>query len=391
MFVDETAEQKALRVELRAYFAKLITPEVLAATRDVESGAMYHRLIRQMGKDGWLGIGWPKEYGGQGRAASEQVIFFEEALLAGAPIPFVTLNTVGPAIMALGSDEHKKKFLPGILRGEVHFAIGYSEPEAGTDLAALTTTAARDGDDYVINGTKCFTSGAEGADYIWLAARTDPAAPKHKGLTIFIVDTKQPGFSVSPIHTVGGVRTNMTYYDNVRVPASMVVGTVNGGWRLITAQLNHERIGLAAFGVKALGLYNDTLAWARASLTEDGRPVIEQPWVQIALAEAYCRLKAMRVMNARMTWELEQGRLDPARASAAKVYGTECVIEVYRLLLGVVGPVGAIEADSPGAILNGGLERQYRACQINTFGGGVNEIQREIVAMLGLGMPRVPR
>lgn len=391
MFVDETAEQKALRVELRAYFAKLITPEVLAATRDAESGAMYHRLIRQMGKDGWLGIGWPKEYGGQGRAASEQVIFFEEALLAGAPIPFVTLNTVGPAIMALGSDEHKKKFLPGILSGEIHFAIGYSEPEAGTDLAALTTTAARDGDDYVINGTKCFTSGAEGADYIWLAARTDPEAPKHKGLTIFIVDTKQPGFSVSPIHTVGGVRTNMTYYDNVRVPASMVVGTVNGGWRLITAQLNHERIGLAAFGVKALGLYNDTLAWARASLTEDGRPVIEQPWVQMALAEAYCRLKAMRVMNARMAWELEQGRLDPARASAAKVYGTECVIEVYRLLLGVVGPVGAIEADSPGAILNGGLERQYRACQINTFGGGVNEIQREIVAMLGLGMPRVPR
>jgi alkylation response protein AidB-like acyl-CoA dehydrogenase len=391
MFVDETAEQKALRAELRAYFAKLMTPEVLAATRDAESGAMYHRLIRQMGKDGWLGIGWPKAYGGQGRAASEQVIFFEEALLAGAPIPFVTLNTVGPAIMALGSDEHKKKFLPGILSGEIHFAIGYSEPEAGTDLAALTTTAARDGDDYVINGTKCFTSGAEGADYVWLAARTDPEAPKHKGLTIFIVDTKQPGFSVSPIHTVGGVRTNMTYYDNVRVPASMVVGTVNGGWRLITAQLNHERIGLAAFGVKALGLYNETLAWARASLTADGRPVIEQPWVQMSLAEAYCRLKAMRVMNARMAWELEQGRLDPARASAAKVYGTECVIEVYRLLLGVVGPAGAIEADSPGAILNGGLERQYRACQINTFGGGVNEIQREIVAMLGLGMPRVPR
>ncbi|MFI5394071.1 MAG: acyl-CoA dehydrogenase family protein [Candidatus Binatia bacterium] len=391
MFVDETAEQKALRAELRAYFATLMTPEVLAATRDVESGAIYHRLIRQMGKDGWLGIGWPKEYGGQGRAASEQVIFFEEALLASAPIPFVTLNTVGPAIMALGSDEHKKKFLPGILSGEIHFAIGYSEPEAGTDLAALTTTAVRDGDDYVINGTKCFTSGAEGADYIWLAARTDPDAPKHKGLTIFIVDTKQPGFSLAPIHTVGGVRTNMTYYDNVRVPASMVVGTVNGGWRLITAQLNHERIGLAAFGVKALGLYNDTLAWVRASLSEDGRPVIEQPWVQMSLAEVYCRLKAMRVMNARMAWELEQGQLDPARASAAKVYGTECVIEVYRLLLGVVGPVGAIEADSPGAILNGGLERQYRACQINTFGGGVNEIQREIVAMLGLGMPRVPR
>jgi len=391
MFVDETPEQKALRAELRAYFATLITPEVRAATRHVESGEVYHRLIRQMGKDGWLGIGWPREYGGQGRSAGEQLIFFEEALLAGAPIPFVTLNTVGPALMTLGSDAHKQMFLPGILSGEIHFAIGYSEPEAGTDLASLTTTAVRDGDDYVVNGTKCFTSGAEGADYIWLAARTDPDAPKHKGLTILIVDTKLPGFSVSPIHTVGGMRTNMTYYDNVRVPVSMTVGAVNGGWRLITAQLNHERVALAAFGVKALGLYNDVLGWARENLAEDGRPVIEQPWVQLALAEAYCRLKAMRVMNARMAWELEQGEVDPARASAAKVYGTECVIEVYRLLTGVVGPAAAIQEGFPGAVLSGELERQYRLCQINTFGGGVNEIQREIVSMLGLGMPRVPR
>ncbi|HEX7409345.1 MAG TPA: acyl-CoA dehydrogenase family protein [Candidatus Binatia bacterium] len=192
MFVDETQGQKALRAELRASFTKLITPEVFAATRNVESGELYHRLVRQIGRDGWLGIGWPKEYGGRARSATEQLIFLEEAMLAGAPIPVITLNTVGPAIMALGSDEHKKKFLPGILRGEVHFAIGYTEPEAGTDLASLTTTAVRDGDDWIINGTKVFTSGAEGADYIWLAARTDPDAPKHKGLTIFIVATKWP-------------------------------------------------------------------------------------------------------------------------------------------------------------------------------------------------------
>ncbi len=391
MFVDETVEQKALRAELRAYFAALVTPEVRAASRDVESGDLYRRLIRQMGKDGWLGVGWPKEYGGQGRAASDQLIFFEEALMAGAPLPFVKLNTVGPALMALGSAEHKKMFLPGILRGEIHFAIGYSEPEAGTDLAALTTTAVRDGDDYVINGTKCFTSGAEGADYIWLAARTDPEAPKHKGLTIFIVDTKSPGFSVGPIWTVGGMRTNMTYYDNVRVPASLTVGTLNGGWRLITAQLNHERISLAAFGIKAVGLYNAALEAARTRRAENGQPLIDQPWVQMSLAEAYCRLKAMRVLNARMAWELEQGQPDPARASAAKVYGTECVIEVYRLLMQVLGPLAAVRADAPGAVLEGEIERQYRLCQINTFGGGVNEIQREIVAMLGLRMPRVPR
>jgi hypothetical protein len=392
MFVDETTEQRALRSELRAYFAKLMTPEVRAATRDRESGQMFRQVIRQMGRDGWLGIGWPTTYGGQGRSATEQLIFFEEAELAGAPLPFVTLSTVGPALMALGSDVHKQQFLPGILRGDVHFAIGYTEPDAGTDLAALKTSAVRDGDDYVINGTKCFTSGADGADYIWLATRTDPDAPKHKGLTMFIVDTTLPGFSVSPIYTVGGFRTNMTYYDNVRVPASMIVGTLNGGWRLITAQLNHERIGLAAFvGVRARALYNETLAWVRETPAEDGRFLIEQPWVQAALAEAYCRLKVLRVINARIAWELEQGRLDPAQASAAKVYGTQSVIEVYRLLLDVVGPAGAIPFGSPGALFEGGIERQYRACQIDTFGGGVNEIQREIIATFGLGMPRVQR
>lgn len=391
MFVDETREQKALRRELQAYFAKLITPEVRHATQYVESGAAHRQIIRQMGKDGWLGIGWPKEYGGRGRSAAEQLIFFEEAELAGAPLPFVTLNTVGPALMMLGSDAHKQQFLPGILRGEIHFAIGYSEPDAGTDLASLKTTAVRDGDDYIVNGTKSFTSGAEGADYIWLAARTDPNVPKHKGLTIFIVDTKLPGFSVAAIHTVGGIRTNMTYYDNVRVPASMIVGKLHGGWQLVTAQLNHERIGLAAFGIRALGLYNSTLAWVRASVSEEGRPLMEQPWVQMSLAEAYCRLKAMRVLNARMAWEQEQDRVSPAGASAAKVYGTECVLEVYRLLLDVVGPVAGIQQGSPGAVLNGKLEREYRLAQTNTYGGGVNEIQREIVAMMGLGMPRIPR
>jgi len=391
MYVDETAEQKALRLELRAYFDRLITPEVRAATQYVESGDAHNRIVRQMGKDGWLGIGWPKEYGGQGRTETEQLIFFEEAQLAGAPLPFVTLNTVGPALMALGSEAHKQQFLPGILRGEIHFAIGYSEPDAGTDLASLKTTAVRDGDEYVINGTKSFTSAAEGADYIWLAARTDPAAPKHKGITIFIVDTKLPGFSVAAIHTVGGVRTNMTYYDNVRVPPSMIVGKLHGGWQLITAQLNHERIGLAAFCVRGLGLYNDTLAWAQTTLAEDGRPLVELPWVQMSLAEAYCRLKAMRVMNARMAWNLEQRQLNPAAASAAKVYGTEGVLEVYRQLLDVVGPMATIQEGSPGAVLNGRLEREYRLAQTNTYGGGVNEIQRELVAQFGLNMPRVPR
>lgn len=390
MFVENSEEQKVLRGQLREYFAELITPEVRRECHGNESGDTYKRVIRQMGKDGWLGIGWPKEYGGQGRSAGEQLAFFEEAQLAGAPIPFVTLNTVGPALMAHGSEEHKQQFLPKIASGELHFAIGYTEPGAGTDLASLGTTAVQDGDDYIINGTKVFTSGAEGADYVWLAARTDKDAPKHKGITLFMVDTSAPGFSVSPIYTVGDVRTNMTYYENVRVPASMIVGQLNGGWKLMTSQLNHERVGLAAIGVNALGHFQSVLDWAR-EVKENGKRIVDEPWVQTALAEAYSRLEAMKVMNGRMAWELEQEQLNPAFASAIKVYSTETLIQVYRLLLDVVGPNGLIKGGSSGAVIRGDLEEGYRKCQINTFGGGVNEVQRELVAMFGLQMKRADR
>ena len=391
MHVDFTPEQKSLRAELRDYFAKLITPELRPKLRGLETGDLHKQIIRQMGGDGWLGVGWPKEYGGQGRTAVEQMIWFEEARRAGAPIPFVTLNTVGPCLMAAGTEAQKQKFLRGILAGETHFAIGYSEPDAGTDLAALKTSAVRDGDHYVVNGTKIFTSGADAADYVWLAARTDPDAPKHKGITILIVDTSDPGFSAAPIYTVGGGHTCMSYYENVRVPAEMVVGEVNAGWKLITLQLNHERIGLAAFSSYAWKVYDDTLEWARKTEGEDGRPVSERPWVRSCLAEAFARLEAMKVLNWRMAWGLEQGELSPAMASAAKVYSTETVVEVYRLLLEVVGLPGIVKGGDEGAVLRGELESEWRHCQINTFGGGVNEIQRELVAMFGLGMPRPMR
>jgi alkylation response protein AidB-like acyl-CoA dehydrogenase len=391
MHVDYTSDQKALRSELRDYFAKLIPPEVRAQLRSDEGGALQRRIIRQMGADGWLGVGWPREWGGQGRSGIEQQIWFEEARRAGAPVPFVTLNTVGPALIARGSEAQKRRFLPGILAGEIQFAIGYTEPGAGTDLASLETRAERDGDGFVVNGTKIFTSGADQADYVWLACRTDPAAERHRGISILIVDTKLPGFSAAPIHTVGGGRTTMTYYENVRVPADLLVGELHGGWKLVTLQLNHERIGLAAFGAAALERFDEVLAWARATPDETGAPVARKPWVQLALAEAWARLRALEVLNWRIAWELEQGRLDPARASAAKVYSSETLIEVHRLLLDVVGEPGALQADSPGAALRGQLEIDWRACQIQTFGGGVNEIQREIVAMLALGMPRAPR
>ena len=391
MYIDLTPEQKTLRQTLRTYFENLMTPENRRTVRGMEGGKAYRGMIRQIGKDGWLGVGWPKEYGGGGMTMVEQMIFLEEQRRASAPFPFVTVSTVGPALMDFGTEEQKHEFLPRILAGECHFSIGYSEPNAGTDLASLSTAAVKDGKDWVINGTKMFTSGATDTDYIWLAARTDPNAPKHKGITMFIVPANAKGFSASPIHTVGGSATAMSYYENVRVPENSVVGGVNGGWKLITTQLNHERVGLAAFGSACFSRTEKVIDWARSTENADGQQMLDLPWVQHNLAEVFARIEAMKLLNWRMAAALETGFVNPADASAVKVYGTEVVLEVYRLLQEIVGVASLVEGDSPGAQVDGEIELESRLGTINTFGGGVNEIQREIVSMAGLRMPRVPR
>src|SRR5437660_3171265 len=264
MFLDYTTEQRELRQQLRQYFARLLPDDVRAELGGPgEGGPLYRRLVRQLGADGWLGIGWPREHGGQGRPPTDQFIFFDEAQRAGAPVPFVTLNTVGPTLMKFGTEEQKARFLPGILAGEIHFAIGYTEPGAGTDLASLRTSAVRDGDEFVVNGQKVFTSGGHEADFVWLACRTDPAAPKHKGISILIVDTDQPGFKWTPINTVAGGFTSATYYEHVRVPVSMRVGEENGGWKMITTQLNFERVALGPSG-RIFRSLDAVPAWAEA-------------------------------------------------------------------------------------------------------------------------------
>lgn len=275
MQLRETPAQRRLRAELRSYFAGLFPEEVRRRAGEEGVGGQYFRdVVARLGADGWLGIGWPVEYGGRGRSMEDQFIFFDEVQRAGLPFPFVTVNTVGPTLMAQGSPEQKRRFLPGILAGEIVFAIGYTEPAAGTDLASLTTRAVRDGDDWVVDGSKIFTSGANTADYIWLACRTDPEAPKHKGISILIVDTADPGFSWSPIRTVGGMTVTATYYSGVRVPHSYLVGEVNRGWKLMTTQLNHERVGLAALGGRMTALWERVLAWAK----DNG--AIDTPWVR---------------------------------------------------------------------------------------------------------------
>ena len=386
MHLEETPDQLALRAELRDYFAKLLTPEVRHALDfETEGGETFRKAVRQMGSDGWLGIGWPVEYGGQGRPATDQFIFFTEVQRARAPFPFVTLSTVGPMIINHGTEQQKKFFLSGILAGEINCAIGYTEPEAGTDLASLRTRAVLDGDEWLINGNKIYTSGADQADYIWLACRTDPDAPKHKGISIIMVPTSTPGFSCTPIVTVGGVATTASYYADVRVPKDALIGELHGGWRLITGQLNHERVGLAAVSALAFRLWDEVAAWVvEHGLTDVG-------WIQQDLALTYSLLEAQKLLTWRMTAAVAADTLGAADSSSVKVFGTESTVEIYHKLLGIVGAAGYLSPGSPGAVLQGDLERAGRQAQINTFGGGVNEIQREILAMAGLGMKRGAR
>lgn len=389
MYVDLTPEQHALRHTVRDYFQNLMTPELRDQLRGKEGGELYRDTIRQMGRDGWLAVGWPKEHGGQGYGPTEQFIFFEEANIAGAPLPFVTISTVGPALMAYGTEAQKAKFLPGIAAGEIIFAIGYSEPDAGSDLAVLKTTARLEGDTFVVNGNKLWTSGAESADYIWLAARTDPEQLRHKGVSILILDTRAEGFSTTVIPTTSNP-TAATYYDSVRVPRDMLVGELHGGWKLITAQLNHERLGLGAWSDKVVGLFRRVLMWSREA-DENGVKATDKAWVRAGLAQCYARLEAMRLINLRIAADLEHDRMDVALASTTKVYGSESAIEILRVLSSIVGANGLVRGGSPASAMQGELEYEVRASVTLTFGGGTNEIQRELIAQFGLGMPRTQR
>ncbi|MFJ8095025.1 acyl-CoA dehydrogenase family protein [Streptomyces griseofuscus] len=392
MHLDHTPEQQRLRAELRAYFARLVPDNAYARYADPAARKRFYRdTIRTLGADGWLGVGWPEEYGGRGLSAMEQFIFFDEAAQAGVPLPLMALNTVGPTLMKFGTEEQKAYFLPRVLSGEIDFAIGYSEPEAGTDLAALRTRAVRDGDTYLVNGQKIWTTNGDTADWVWLAVRTDPDAPPHRGITMLLVPTSDPGYSCTVINTLASHDTTAGYYENVRVPVSRRVGAENQGWRLITNQLNHERVTLAAHGTMAVRALHDVQHWAARTELADGRRVLDLGWVRRLLARTHTCLEALKLLNWQMVTAVEDGTLTPQDASAVKVYGSEARRDAYAALMEITAAAGPLKEGSAGAVLHGELERGYRSAVIFTFGGGNNEIQREIISWIGLGMPRVRR
>jgi len=391
MHIDFTTEQLELQQRIRSYLEDLITPALRAeldhAGAQEGGGPEFRKALRKMGEDGWIALSWPRELGGGEATPMEQYIFTEEVTRIGFPYPFLTTESIGPVLARHAPPELQETLVKGILQGKLVFAIGYSEPEAGTDLASLKTRAVREGDEWVINGQKIWTSLADYADYIWLAARTDPDEPRHKGISVFVVPTSDKGFSVSPIRTLGDVRTNVTYYQDIRVPANHLIGGLNQGWKLITGQLNRERLSLVNHG--ALNqLYEQVARWAAETPCADGGRLIEKPWVQDNLARVYSGLEALKLVCWKQAWAMTDGSLQMADASVAKVYGTEFFVEAYRLLLEITGEGGVLKAGSAGAPLDGALERRYRTGSILTFGGGTNEVQREIIAAAGLAMPR---
>ncbi len=387
MFIELTPEQRQLQAELRQYFSNLISSDEMKAMEKDRHNEAYRAVIRRMGKDGKLGVGWPKEFGGLGLGPIEQSIFVNEAHRADVPLPAVTLQTVGPVLQQFGTDLQKKKFLPPILAGELHFAIGYSEPEAGTDLASLRTTAVRHGDEYIVNGQKMWTTGGHDADYIWLACRTDPEAVKHKGISILIVDTKDPGFSWTPVILSDGAHhTNATYYNDVRVPADMLVGEENGGWRLITTQLNNERVMLGPAG-RTAGIYDRLHDWA-SKPGGDGVTPIDHQDVKRSLGEIYSMWRVNELLN----WQVAAAgeEINVADAASTKVFGTESIQYIGRLAEEIVGKYGN-PAEPATAELLDWLDSQTKRNLVITFGGGVNEVMREMIAASGLKVPRVPR
>jgi alkylation response protein AidB-like acyl-CoA dehydrogenase len=388
--LELSEEQRAFKAETRSYFEGLVSRDDRLEMMADRHGPAYHRIIKQMGSDGWMGVGWPVEYGGKGMGGIEQQIFANEAARNDVHLPSVTLQTVGPTLQEFGTEEQKARFLGGILTGDVHFAIGYSEADAGTDLASLRTSARREGDEWVVNGQKMWTTGGHAADFIWLAVRTDPDAPKHKGISVLIVDTKDPGYSWTPIITSDGSHhVNATYYNDVQVPVDMLVGEENEGWRLITTQLNHERVMLGPAG-RLEGLRDLVAEWAEDRTDADGRPLLEVPWVRDTLARVTAAFRVNELLNWQVARTGASGREAVADASASKVFASD-EVQVLGLALERVVTAYGDPADPATGLLMHYLDATSKRNLVLTFGGGVNEVQSELISMFGLGLPKVPR
>jgi len=378
----------AFRDEVRAFVAEHVDDDLLEranATGTMHDWDVHHAL----GSRGWIAAGWPVEYGCQGRDPYEMTALKDELRLAGVPQDGIG-NTmiVANTLRHVGTEEQKRRFLPPALAGEYIFALGYSEPDSGSDVAAAKTRATRDGDEWVINGQKMFTTLAHEARYVFLLARTNVDVPKHKGLTMFIVPLDAPGVEIQPVHTLGGERTNITFYTDVRIPDTLRVGQVDGGWEVMTVALTFERGGTGL--TEAHRLWQETVAWARATM-RDGRPVIDDPLVRERLANTAIDNEIAKLFAYRVSWVAAEGGLPGVEGSMHKLWYAERLNAAASELLDMLADDGPLAPGAPGAPVDGLVEHTYRHAPVTTIYGGSSEVQRSIIAERGLGLPRSRR
>ena len=381
-------EAEAFRQEVRAFIERE-WPEEMRRQGYRSSEELYNRereFRRKLGVRGWLALSWPKQYGGQERSALEYYLFHEEMAYAGAPASTTGTGIVAPTLMHFGSEEQRARFLPRIASGEIDFCLGYSEPDAGSDLASLQIRAVEDGDVFVVNGIKRWTSGAHRSEYVWLAARTDPTAPKHRGISLFMVDMKSPGITVKPIWTMGDGRTNETYWEDVRVPRENLVGEKNRGWYYVAAALDFER--LAVFPVGRFRAAFDRLVNAVKTAEYDGWRLRDDPLIRQKIAQISVELEATQMLSYRAVSLVANGAIPNYEASMLKMYGTEAQQRMSHVATQIFGLYSQLREGSPDAVLNGEVERAYRAMVMPTFGAGASELQRGIIATRGMGLPR---
>ncbi len=381
--------ERAWRDEVRAFCHEHVTAAVLDELREIGNegqGPECRRFVLKLRDQGWWGLAWPAEEGGLGRSAIEQWIFVDELESAGGPMLPLTVTSVAPTIMRVGSAAQRQDWLPRIKAAEVEFAIGYSEPEAGTDLAALRTRAVLDGDEWVINGQKMWNTMGHMASHNWLAVRTEPDAPKHKGISMIIVPMDAPGVSVQPIYVWPGLRTNAVFLDNVRVPRDYLIGERGMGFYYAAMALNFERLSIGSIAMTRR-FFRELVAWVR-QVEVDGMPLRANPWVRERLARIAVDIEAARMLGLETAWALDQGRVPASESSMAKIFVSELTQRAADVGCEILGMAGQLHPEEPSGPLRGRLQWLYRVAPMLQFGGGTNEVQRNIIAMMGYGLPR---
>jgi alkylation response protein AidB-like acyl-CoA dehydrogenase len=381
----------AFRKAVRAWLAKHWTAENDAAHRQkpFKERGWDPEFSRLMGRDGWIGVGWPKAFGGQARSASEQIAFITEVANSGAPAHAHSCgeSIVAQALFTHGNPEQQDEWLTAIRRGERTFALGYSEPEAGSDLASLRTRAVRDGDHWVVNGQKLWSTGGDKAEYVWLAVRTDPEAKKHAGISVLIADLHSPGVTIRPSMALYGKTFSATFYDNVRVPAKNLVGRINDGWRVITDALAAERVMIAAVRMAGIERAFDRFTEHVRSAVVGGKALRNDPVVRDRIGALAAELEVARQFQIRNARLVEQGKVPIHEAAMGKVFTSELQERLGEAALDILGTGGLLSEDAAGAPL-GEMEQLLRHSIMGMIGGGTNEIQRNVIAQRGLELPR---